>query len=288
MPDPTPRDIPEPIKRHVRQRCGFGCVICGLPLFEYEHLKGWANVQRHMAEEITLLCDRHHREKTAGLLPLADVAAADVNPFNRRAGVSASYDLHFAGNRCELVIGSNRAVIDHLAEGTGMCALMVDGVSLAHFRLSEGRLLLSFLLFDEINRLILRVLDNEVVYVADIWDIELVGTNLVLRQAARQILADIVFDPDAGRVIVSRGRFLLNGVEVLITPDYALVVNNRMQFSHTSIENCAFGLVLGEMPQEFGAAVRITGIPRYLGDRTAAKQWADANMADMRGHVERG
>lgn len=23
------RDIPDPIKRDVRQRCGFGCVICG-------------------------------------------------------------------------------------------------------------------------------------------------------------------------------------------------------------------------------------------------------------------
>lgn len=281
MAEPGPRDIPDPIKRQVRQRCGFGCVICGLPLFEYEHLKGWANVQRHVADEITLLCDRHHREKTAGLLPLADVEAADSNPINTRSGASAPYDLHYSGQRCELVIGSNSAVVDQLAEGNGMCALMIDGVSLAHFRLSEGRLLLSFLLFDELNRLILRVVDNEVVYSIDAWDIEFVGTNLVLRQAARQLLADIVFEPEAGRVTVSRGRFLLNGVELLITPDYALVVNNRMQFSRMSLHNCAYGLVLGEMPQEFGAAVRISGIPRYLGDRAAAKQWADANMAEI-------
>ena len=94
---PGPRDIPEPIKRQVRQRCGFGCVVCGLPLFEFEHLKGWANVQRHVAEEITLLCDRHHREKTSGLLPIADIEAADASPFNFRTGVSAPYDLHFRG-----------------------------------------------------------------------------------------------------------------------------------------------------------------------------------------------
>ena len=165
-------------------------------------------------------------------------------------------------------------------EGKGICALMVDGVSLAHFRLSEGRLLLSLLLFDETNRLIFRVVDNELVYSVDTWDIELVGRDLVIRQAARQILADIRFDPQEGRVAVPRGRFLLNGVEVLVTPDYALVVNNRMQFSATTMLNCAFGLVLGEMPQEFGAAVRIQGIPRYLGDRAAAKQWADANIAE--------
>ncbi|WP_198036130.1 hypothetical protein [Salegentibacter sp. T436] len=68
---PNSRNIPLPIQREVRQRCGFGCVICGLPLYEYEHMEEWAKVKRHDAEEITLLCDRHHREKTAGLLPKA-------------------------------------------------------------------------------------------------------------------------------------------------------------------------------------------------------------------------
>jgi hypothetical protein len=254
--------------------------MCGLPLFEFEHLKGWANVQRHVAEEITLLCDRHHREKTSGLLPLADVEVADADPFNRRSGASTPYDLHFSGTHCELVIGSNTAVVDQLPEGGGMCALMIDGVSLAHFRLSEGRLLLSFLLFDEANRLILRVIDNELIYSIDTWDIELVGTNLVLRQAARQIYADILFEPKAGRVSVTRGRFLFNGVEVLVTPDYALIVNNRSLFSRNSMVNCQFGLVLGEMEQEFGSAVRFQGIPRYFGDRAAAKAWADANIAN--------
>lgn len=84
----TPRDIPLPVARVVRQRCGFGCVLCGLPLYEYDHLAGFANVQRHEAEEITLLCDRHHREVTAGLLPRNEVIAANGAPFNHRTGVS--------------------------------------------------------------------------------------------------------------------------------------------------------------------------------------------------------
>ena len=135
-----------------------------------------------------------------------------------------------------------------------MCALMIDGISLAHFRLSQGHLLLNLLIFDETNRLIFRVVDNELVYSVETWDLELVGRELVIRQATRKLLASIRFDPEDGRVIVSRGRFLLNGVEVLITPDYALIVNNRMQFSGTTMLNCAFGLVLGEMLQEFGSA----------------------------------
>ena len=73
---PSSRNIPLPIQRDVRRRCGFGCVLCGLPLYEYDHMLGWAQAQEHAANEITLLCDQHHREKTNGLLPSGAVRAA--------------------------------------------------------------------------------------------------------------------------------------------------------------------------------------------------------------------
>jgi len=104
---PTSRNIPYPIQREIRQRCGFGCVVCGLPLYEYDHLLGWANVHRHVADEITLLCDRHHREKGSGLLPPSTVDGANRNPYNLRTGVSKPYDLHYSGDECEIVMGGN-------------------------------------------------------------------------------------------------------------------------------------------------------------------------------------
>jgi hypothetical protein len=99
--------MPLPIQREVRQRCGFGCVVCGLPLYEYDHLLGWANVQRHLAEEITLLCDQHHREKGAGLLPNEVIIEANRRPHNLKTGVSKPYDLHYSGSECEIVMGGN-------------------------------------------------------------------------------------------------------------------------------------------------------------------------------------
>ena len=62
--------IPESMKREVRQRCGFGCVICGMPLYTYEHMLGYVNVDRHVAEELTLLCYQHQYERTQRKLPL--------------------------------------------------------------------------------------------------------------------------------------------------------------------------------------------------------------------------
>ena len=92
------RNIPRPIQREVRQRCGFGCVICGFPLYEYDHLKDWANVKEHIANDIILLCDRHHREVTSGLLPRRKVIEANKIPYNFKTGKSKPYVLHYEGN----------------------------------------------------------------------------------------------------------------------------------------------------------------------------------------------
>src|SRR5262249_55477219 len=121
------REIPKPIKREVRQRCGFGCVICGLPLYEYEHMEGWANVHRHAASEITLLCDRHHRQKTAGLLPVEQVRLADKNPVNKREGATHPYDLHYDGNRCDLVVGGNVILGIPTYEMANVIGVAIDG-----------------------------------------------------------------------------------------------------------------------------------------------------------------
>jgi hypothetical protein len=98
--------LPQPFMREVRQRCGFGCVICGFPIFEYDHLLGWANVKRHVASEITLLCDNHHRAKTAGFLPNERVIEANRNPRNLQSGVTKPYELYYSGNTYHIGIDS--------------------------------------------------------------------------------------------------------------------------------------------------------------------------------------
>ena len=69
-----PRTIPESIKRKVRQRCGFGCVICGIGLYEYEHFAPeYKDAKSHAPEGITLLCPNHHARKTIGRLSLETI-----------------------------------------------------------------------------------------------------------------------------------------------------------------------------------------------------------------------
>jgi hypothetical protein len=130
--DDRPR-IPSDIKRKVRQRCGFGCVICGLPLYEYDHLVPWSEVETHEADNLVLLCDRHHREKTSGLLHLAKVVEANEVPANLATGLSSPFDLHYGGHYCEALIGSNVHTWPQMHDGLMTVPVLIDDTPIVMF-----------------------------------------------------------------------------------------------------------------------------------------------------------
>jgi len=278
--DLNSRNIPLPIQREVRQRCGFGCVICGMPLYEYEHMEEWANVKRHVAEEITLLCDQHHREKTGGLLPKEVVRDANKNPFNLRKGVSKPYSLHFSGKTAEVEIGGNSFTCDDQGYGTAMVPISVDGTPLIGLIMADGHLLLNLVIFDEFNTPVLHIKNNQLYYSITPWDIQLIGTKLSIREAHRKILIEIDFKPP-NKVIVNRGRFLKNGVEILVRPQNILITNNSTLISGCHAHNCYGGLIIGHHEQRLGGFMALGNLPRYLGDRTEALKFERESMAKI-------
>lgn len=73
--------IPAEVKREIRQRCGFGCVVCGSPFYDYEHWNLEFNELHgeHSADGITLCCPNCHRKK-GGLLSLKEYYEYIKNP----------------------------------------------------------------------------------------------------------------------------------------------------------------------------------------------------------------
>ena len=252
--------IPLPIQREIRQRCGFGCVICGLPLYDYDHIIGWTEIKRHIADEITLLCNTHHREKTSRLLPNEVVIEANKNPHNLKEGVSKPYDLHYSGSECETNIGSVIITTKDEGYGTEIIPLSIDDIPIIKFIMSEGHLLLTLNLYDQYNNFVLRVVNNQLVYSVSPWDIEFVGRNLIIREAKRNIFIDLEFEVP-NKIIIKRGRFILNGVEVLIQPELVHVINGIKQ-SNMRHENFKRGIILGRNEKQIKGAVEVPVIPR--------------------------
>lgn len=252
--------IPLPIQREVRQRCGFGCIICGMPLYEYDHIIGWAKTEQHIADEITLLCDKHHREKTSKLLPNEIVIEANKNSYNLKEGVSKPYDLHYLGSECATNIGTVEFTTKDEGYGTEIIPLIIDDIPIIGFIMSNGHLLLTLNLFDNFNNFILRIINNQLVYSVSPWDIKFVGRNLIVREATRNIFIDITFEVP-NKIIINRGRILLNGVEVLIQREFVHIING-VKANSMRVENFQAGLVLGRNQKQLNGAVNLPEIPR--------------------------
>jgi hypothetical protein len=159
--------------------------------------------------------------------------------------------------------------VEDLQEGELFVVFMVDGVVLFGVRYSDEHLLLTLAVFDEYNLPILQIIDNEMFLSVDQWDVEVEGPSLVLRQALREILIDIRFEAP-NRIIIRRGRFLLNGVEIVIHPDRYHVPGreHHSTFSGNVFRRlgftCLFALGMPQPPSTYFRAIRVN---RYISRR---------------------
>jgi trigger factor len=169
-------------------------------------------------------------------------------------------------------MGGNSFKAAEAGYGTLLLPVSVDGTPLLAFQLGDGHLLLNLNVFDEFNQLVLQIKNNQLVQSAVPWDIKLVGRNLVVREAERKILVDISFDPPQ-RIIVNRGRFLKNGVEILIHPKQVIIANNGMTFSGSKATNWPAGILIGPHETPISAIIKIARVPRYRHNRKLVDAW---------------
>jgi len=156
--------------------------------------------------------------------------------------------------------------------GTELLPVSVDGTPLLAFTLRDGHLLLSLNIFDEFNQIVLQIKDNQLIQSIAPWDIKLVGRNLVVREAERKILVDISFEPP-DRIIINRGRFLKNGVEILIRPKQVILANNSTAFSGIMTTNWPTNIVIGPHEKRIPAIISLARVPRYLHDKKCVDEW---------------
>lgn len=269
MTDDRP-PIPAEVELEVRQRCGFACVVCGLPLYEYHHIRPWSEVPEHDPANIVLVCPNHHAEVTKGLLDpttLESLSKCD------KPSISTPHKMHYAGDTCKVYFGDS----DWISAGTpdAFFALVVDNVPLLGFQFRDGSPLLHLELLNENNYPILRSRGGFVQHVRDYWDIKWKGRRLTLRDRPGFIRFDATFEvPDTIRI--HRALFLCNGVAIKIAPKGIACLNNGMTFSFAggiggNSENLDSGtqvaIALGAVSQDVQrlAGLTCSGIHRYSG-----------------------
>lgn len=200
--------IPAAIKREVRRRCGFGCVMCGSPVFDYEHIDGYGKTG-HDADKMTLLCPMHHREKTAKRLPVSQVRKANQNPYNKTRSLGSKHPLYFDGSSLTVELGSLKVLWSDQAPEAS--AIEVDGEPIMKVAFVDGSISLNILVRDADNKPLLVVRDGELRHAVATWDVAFEGRTLIVRRALRDVVLRIRLLPP-NRIVIERAEIWCRGV----------------------------------------------------------------------------
>lgn len=213
------RHIPESIKRKVRQRAGFGCVICGLALGEYEHFDPpFKDAKSHDPNGITYLCPNCHAKATRGYLSKETIKKADSSPWCVKKGqCHNAFDI--SSKHTKMLMGG--------VEFHNCIAFMVDneivlGVLPIRGAGTPYSLFASFA--DRNGKLALQIINNEWVAASDSWDIELKGGTLKIYSETNESILEITCHPPEG-LIVNRVQMNYGGVTVDGTEDHLEVTS---------------------------------------------------------------
>ncbi|NUT72349.1 HNH endonuclease signature motif containing protein [Pseudarthrobacter sp. C4D7] len=263
----TNRDfIPAAIKRKVRQRCGFGCVMCGSPIFDYEHIDGYGKTG-HDADQMTLLCPMHHREKTAERLPVSRVRKANKSPYNKTRDLGSKHPLYFDGSSLTVELGSLKVVWS--ADAPEASAIEVDGEPIIKVAFVDGAISLNLLIRDADNKPLLVVRDGELRHAVATWDVAFEGRTLIVRRALGDVVLRIRLMPP-NRIVIERAEIWCRGVLIRLGKacdqgDGIEVANNRTTYRDETVYGNRLLLAVGDY-LGFEGQIFTTFIPqRWLG-----------------------
>lgn len=201
------RTIDEPTKRIIRQNCGFGCVICGALIYEYDHVDPqFVDATVHDPSKMTLLCGQHHAKATRGTLSRKTIKKAMEAPFALREGFSNDMFDITTDNDLTIIIGGlelkNNPIAVEIA-GEPIIQIKPPEEEGAPFRLS-GRF------FNSQGQETLIIVDNEIQVSANNWDVTMEGKVLIIREARAKIHLRLTVNPPS-QIIINRLNMTYKG-----------------------------------------------------------------------------
>lgn len=194
------RDIPAPIKREVRQRSKFGCVICRCGIYEYEHIiPEFNDAKIHDASKICLLCGQCHNKVTKGMLSKDTVLKKyyDIQLLSEINSPWESFDL----NTDNIVIKVGSCIFKYakdIIKFNNQTILSInppeDG---SYFPTISG------IFTNAGGEEIFKINKNEWAGPTKYWDIEVCGKEIVIRSGPRKVALKIKVNPPCEIEIVT-------------------------------------------------------------------------------------
>jgi len=206
------RTIPETVKRKVRKNSGFGCVLCGAAICDYEHIEPeFKDAQSHNPKGITLLCAGCHDKKTRGIYSKEKILDAMKNPKCKEQGFT--FDSLDIGKKNIAIQFGNCLFIDTLS------LICVDSISLLTLippnpELHNEPYKLNAFLTDNDENGIFGITNNTWFGNIENWDIECIGRNIKIRKKLGDIVLHLENIPRE-KLIIHRLNMSFKGYQII-------------------------------------------------------------------------
>ncbi|WP_313731354.1 HNH endonuclease signature motif containing protein [Pseudomonas sp.] len=202
-------DIPADVERLVRQRDGFGCVICGSFFYQYDHIGvEFKDALTHCPDDIVLLCGGCHDRKTRGALSTKSIRSFAVNPKCKQDNFSWG----------PLDIGDEHPVVQmgDITAYRSKTLLRIYGENLFALSKPVGPGLpftLNAKIFDRQGNLIVRVVENQIIILNTSWDVEVIGQRISIRSGKGVFEVVLRVEPPS-KIVIERLQMFYRGVSV--------------------------------------------------------------------------
>lgn len=216
-----PREIPDKVKREIRRRSKFACVICRAGIFDYEHIEPqYHDATIHDPENICCLCTACHAKVSRGHYSKAYVKEKynEVQAANPSLLRPPFDQLDFHEGKAEIRLGG-------LAYGSGLTTIIkyhgVELVSISPTYLSDV-VGINALFMDDDGNETLRISDNVWHGSLKAWDTEVIGPRIMVRKRKGQFSLKLRLEPP-GKIIIEKLDMRVADAHILVSErSYAL------------------------------------------------------------------
>ncbi len=178
------RTIDSDIKRQIRKECGFGCVICGSAIYQYEHIiPEFKDAKNHDVDKMALLCGSCHLNVTKGLWSKEKIFEHRKNPFsiiNKESAFSMDITnknkINITLGNCSFINTNNIVEIDNK---------VILKILPPECKGAPPRITANF--FDQNETEVASIYNNEWIGNLEAFDIESVGSEFTIRSAKYKI-----------------------------------------------------------------------------------------------------
>lgn len=226
------RKIPLSIARKIRKDAGFGCVICGSGIFEYEHIEPeYKDAKEHRAECMTLLCPTCHGKVTKGILSKETIWKAKLKPATLQSGFSNDW-FDFSCDKMPVITFAGTTVTECEVP------LAISGIpilSICSPIAPNTPFLLSGNFYDDQGVKTIDIIDNEWRAFTTNWDITFEGPRLTIKNAIGKIVLCLKVEPPNG-IVIERLDMFYDGCKITIDPECLQI--NSAKFYGGGVNNC--------------------------------------------------